>query len=214
VKIDRTGMARFAFASAISMSACLLAMACANRRGQETISTGEGVSVDVASLWQKEAASDPITAYKLRLASDPDNPGLHNNLGNQYVLQNEMQNALREFRTAARLDRRSPIPWNNIGTAYNKLGKLTPALDAFHKALRVDEKYALAYYNIGTVFDKKGDYDNAIEYYLKAVALKPELADVKHNPQVVENKNLMVVKLRHWLEESGNISLPLDRLPE
>lgn len=202
---------------ALVMSAALamsFAAGCAHRGSDATLPATDGVPVDVSSLWKKTSAVDPITNYKLRLASDPDNAGLHNNLGNQYVLRNQMKDALREFRIAADLDQNSPVPWNNIGTTYKKIGKLGSAVDAFEKAVRIDGRYALAYYNIGTVFDEKNDYDKAIEYYLKALALKPELTEVKHNPQVVENKNIMVVKLRHWLEESGNIALPLDRLPE
>jgi tetratricopeptide (TPR) repeat protein len=206
----RPGPAALATAAAL----VLLLPACAGRRPIAETSDTEAVSVDIGTLWKQEAASDPITAYRIRIASDPDNAGLHNNLGNHYVFENRMDDALREFRTAARLDRRSPIPWNNLGTTYKKLDNLGAALDAFQKAVHIDERYALAYYNIGTVYDQKGDYDNAIEYYLKALALRPELTEVRVNPQVVENKNLMVVKLRHYLEESGNIALPLDRLPE
>jgi len=199
---------------AAALVAGITSTACARRQGVADLPASEGVSVDVSSLWTKEAAADPITAYKLRLASDPDNAGLHNNLGNQFVLRNMMKEALREFRTAARLDRRSPVPWNNIGTTYKKMGRLDQAMNAFQKAVSIDERYALAYYNIGTIHDEKGDYDQAIESYLKAVSLRPELTEVKTNPQVLENRNLMVVKLRHWLEESGNSALPLDRLPE
>lgn len=201
--------------AALAAAALLLTLpACAGRRQAAQISDEQAVQVDVSTLWKQEAASDPITAYRIRIASDPDNPGLHNNLGNQYVLENRMDEALREFRIAARLDRRSPVPWNNLGTTYKKIGKLGAALGAFKKAVHIDDRYALAYYNIGTVYDARRDYDKAIEYYLKALALRPELAEVKVNPQVVENRNLMVVKLRHFLEESGNIALPLDRLPE
>jgi len=189
-------------------------LSCAHRRVAQDLPDSEGVSVDVSSLWKKEATSDPITAYKLRLASDPDNAALHNNLGNQYVIRNQMKDALREFREAARLDRDSPVPWNNIGTTYKKMGKLGQAMDAFKHSVDIDERYALGYYNIGTIFDERGDYDNAIESYLKAVSLKPGLIEPRQNPQILENRNLMVVKLRHWLEESGNIALPLDRLPE
>lgn len=198
--------------AAAALAASLIG--CAGSARPVDVADTDAVSVDVATLWQKEAASDPITAYRVRIASDPDNAALHNNLGNQYVLENRMDEALTEYRIAARLDRRSPVPWNNIGTTQRKLGRMGAALDAFRKAVQTDERYALGYYNLGTVYDQKGDYEKAIEYYLKALALKPELTQVEVNPQVVENRNLMVVKLRHFLEESGNIALPLDRLPE
>lgn len=207
------GLATFLRAS-IAIALATAATSCARRDLIDSPDQADGVSVPVESLWKKEAAEDPITAYRIRIALDPENPGLHNNLGNQYVLQNMMAEALREFRTAARLDRESPVPWNNIGTTYKKLGKLSAAAGAFKKALRVDERYALAWYNLGTVYDENGKYDAALEYYLKALALKPELAQPEVNPQIVENRNQIVVRLRHYLEEAGNIALPLDRLPE
>jgi tetratricopeptide (TPR) repeat protein len=192
----------------------LVLAGCAGGKKPGTLPAGEAISVDVADLWKKESAEDPIKAYTVRLAADPDNAGLHNNLGNAYALKNMMDKAIREFKTAAKLDPASPIPWNNMGTTYRKMERHSQAHSAFRKALDVDPRYALAWYNLGTLYDDAGDYDAAIEHYLKAVALKPELAEVKFNPQVVENRNLMVVKLRHFLEESGNIALPLDRLPE
>ncbi len=201
--------------AAFGLAACLAACAaCAHRRATDGMSNGDAVSVEVGSLWKKEAATDPIMAYRLKVAADPDNAALHNNLGNQYVIENRMKEALHEFRMASRLDRDSPVPWNNIGTTYKKLGSVARAKDAFQQAVQRDARYALGWYNLGTIYDEQGDYDRAIDLYLKALSLKPELGEVKFNPQVVNNRNLMVVKLRHYLEESGNIALPLDRLPE
>lgn len=201
-------------ALALAAAAIVAAPSCARSNPPLTAAGTQAVSVDVESLWDKEAASDPITAYRVRLSSEPDNPALHNNLGNLYVLRNRMDEAIEEFKTAARLDRTSAVPWNNLGTVYKKIGKVLPAKDAFQKALSIDPSYALVYYNLGTLYDEAGDYDNAMANYLKAISLRPDLADVKVNPQAVNNKYLDLVKLRHYLEETGNIALPLDRLPE
>ena len=192
--------------------------ACGMKKQTASLATSVPVdasmSVSVDALWSEEARQDPVTAYKVRLASDPHNAALHNNLGNAYVLVNDMEDAIREFRTAARLDPRSPVPLNNLGTAYRKSGKVREARAAFRKAIRLDPGYALGYYNLGTTYDDAGNYDKAIEYYLQAVSLNPSLIDSSVNPQAVGNKHLTVIQLRHFLEESGNIALPLDRLPE
>ncbi len=172
------------------------------------------ISVSVDTLWSEEAKQDPVAAYKIRLAADPHNASLHNNLGNAYVLRNMMEEALVEFRTAADLNPRSPIPWNNIGTVHRETGDIRAVRAAFRRAIRLDPDYALAYYNLGTTYDDKGNYDKALEFYLEAVSLQPNLLDSTLNPQAVGNKHLMVIQLRHFLEESGNIALPLDRLPE
>lgn len=205
--------ARSTWALVLVAAVVVPAAACSARQPAGSGGT-EAISVDVKSLWDSEAASDPITAYRIRLASDPDNPALHNNLGNLYVLGNRMDEAIAEYKAAARLDRRSAVPWNNLGTTYKKTGEILPAKDAFQKAIAIDPSYALAYYNLGTLYDDAGDYDNAIANYLKAISLRPELADPKFNPQAVNNKKLDIVKLRHYIEEAGNIALPLDQLPE
>jgi tetratricopeptide (TPR) repeat protein len=203
---------------AVAGALILAAGACGMRKQPASIASGVpdpgAVSVEIGSLWKEEATKDPVTAYKVRLAGDPHNAALHNNLGNAYVLQNHMDLALEEFRIAARLEPTSPVPWNNIGTTHRQSGRLREARDAFRKALELDPRYALAWYNLGTIHDEQGDYDNAIELYLQALALKPELADSRFNPQAVNNKHLMVIKLRHFLAEEGNLALPLDRLPE
>ncbi len=202
-------------ALALAVTCAILAGACAHHHRSNDLETSqEAVSVDVSSLWKQETKDDPIAAYRVRLAADPYNPGLHNNLGNAYVLQNRMDDAIREFKNAARLDPASPVPWNNLGTTYRKIGRIGAAESAFRKATEIDDHYALAWYNLGTIYDAKDDYDKAIEFYLKAISLKPELAEATYNPQVLNNPHLMVVKLRHFLEESGNVALPLDRLPE
>ncbi len=178
------------------------------------LAASDAITVDSRKLFDKKEGIDNITTYRIRIATDPLNAGLHNNLGNEYVYQNHMDEAIAEFREAAKLDPASPVPWNNLGTTYKKLGKPGDAKSAFNKALEIDPRYALAWYNLGTVHDQEGDYEKAIALYLEALALDPRMAEVATNPQVVENRNLMVVKLRHFLEESGNIALPLDKLPE
>ena len=211
-------MSRYMFKLAAAAAVVLATAACGMKKQPGSLASAApkdtGVSVDIATLWREESLNDPITAYKVRLAGDPHNAALHNNLGNAYVLRNHLDLALEEFRTASELEPQSPIPLNNIGTTYRQMGDLRSARDAFEKALALDDRYALGWYNLATIYDQQGNYDKAIEFYLKAMALKPQLADSRFNPQAVNNKHLMVVRLRHFLAEEGNLALPLDRLPE
>ena len=193
---------------------CLVTAACGMKKKPAGVPETATMSMDVASLWEPEAATDPVAAYKVRVAGDPGNPGLHNNLGNAYVLRNKMEDAIKEYQIAAELDPLSPVPWNNIGTVYRKTNRTSEAQRAFERAIQLDKRYALAYYNLGTIYDAKGDYDKAINLYGKAISLNPDLLDLKYNPQVLNNKHMMVVQLRRYLEETGNTSLPIDRLPE
>ena len=196
-------------------AAALAATACSARSGGGAlVADAEGVAVDTATLWDPNAPKDPIVAYRLRLATEPGNPALHNNLANLYVMRGWYEEAVSEYEKSIDLDPGSPVAWNNLGTAYLKMGKDSKALGAFRRALKIQPKYALAWYNVGVIYDLRGDYDQAVENYLKASEYKPEILDPKANPAVVNNKHIYAVHLRRYLEKEGNLPLPLEPMPE
>jgi len=172
------------------------------------------VSVDAATLWDPNSAKDPVVIYRLRLDTEPNNPALHNNLGNLYVQRNWMDEAVGEYRIAIDLDPFSATAWNNLGTAFHKMGKRSAAMSAFERATKIDPRYALAWYNIGTLYDEDGDYDRSVDMYLKAASLKPDILEPEVNPQVLNNSKVMAVRLRKYLEEGGALALPLESMPE
>jgi len=208
--MTRGGSLATALAGAMLLTSCFSSHKAASVAPDDV----NAVPVPAESLWDPNAAEDPVLTYQLRLATEPDNPALYNNLGNLYVQRNWMKPALEVYKKAIKLDPDSPIAWNNIGTAYLKMGDDGQAMDAFRKSVKIDDKYALGWYNMGVIYDEHGDYDSAIEYYLKAAALKPGILDVKDNPQVVNNRHLTVLRLRRYLEEEGGMALPLENMPE
>lgn len=193
----------------------VLLIGCFSRGGSPNVATSpEAVQVDAESLWDPAAAEDQVLAYRLRLATEPDNPALHNNLGNLYVLRNWMDEAEASYRRAIRLNPGSPIIWNNLGTAQMKMGEMGQAMSSFRKAIKLDPQYALGWYNIGVIHDAQQHYDQAIDHYLKAISLNPRLLDPAVNPQVVNNDHLMALRLRRYLEEEGGLALPLEKMPD
>jgi len=188
---------------------------CAHTSSSPALAPGvQPVSVPASTLWDPNAAQDPVVSYRLRLGTEPDNPALHNNLANLYVLRNWMDEAVEEYKKAIDLSPTSATAWNNLGTTYHKMGKSSAAMSAFKRATELDPHYALAWYNIGTLFDEAGEYDRAIEMYLKAASFNPGILEPEVNPQVINNQKLMAVRLKRYLEEGGNLSLPLEPMPE
>jgi tetratricopeptide (TPR) repeat protein len=199
----------------LAVSILLLASGCATRQATQPVaSPSNAITVPSSSLYDKEMAQDPVVTYRLKLATQPNNPALHNNLGNLYVLRNWMDEAIQEYRKAIKLSPGSYAAWNNLGTTYLKMGRSSQAMEAFKKAVEINPRYALAWYNIGVIKDDAGDYDGAIDSYLKAISLQPDLLKPEVNPQIVNNRHLMVVRLRRYLEEEGNLGLPLEAMPE
>lgn len=174
----------------------------------------EAVTVSAESLFDPEAARDPVITYRLRLATEPSNPALHNNLGNLYVLRGWMDEAVKSYKRALKLNPDLAIAWNNLGTAYLKQGDLGQAMSAFRTAVEKDPRYALAWYNMAVIHDANGEYEKMLDTYLKAISLQPSLLSAEVNPQVVNNRHLMAIRVRRYLEEEGNAALPLEAMPE
>lgn len=209
---------RYAAPTALAAGIILALGGCSTSRYTQPVSPAsegiEPVSVRAESLFDEDAARDPVIAYRLRLATEPDNPALHNNLANLYVLRNWMDEAEEEYKKALKLNPDSHVAWNNLGTAYMKQKKFGPALDAFQKAVDRNPRYGLAWYNMAVIYDEQGDYEKMLDTYIKAVSLQPDLLSPKVNPQVVNNRHLMVIRVRRFLEEEGNAALPLEAMPE
>jgi tetratricopeptide (TPR) repeat protein len=115
--------------------------------------------------------------------------------------------ALQEY--ALRLDPDNATLWANLGTIRRTNGSLGPAAAAYKKAIAIDPANALAHYNLGAVYDAEKNYDEAIEEYRRALVLDPDLADPRKNPQVVNNDNLLAVKLQIYSHQAGSLGLPL-----
>jgi tetratricopeptide (TPR) repeat protein len=113
---------------------------------------------------------------------------------------------------ALRLDPENAILWQNLGTIQRTTGALGPAATSFKKAIAINPISALAHYNLGAVYDAQGSYDDAIEEYRRALVLEPDLADPRKNPQVVNNENLLAVKLQIYHDRAGSLGLPLLQL--
>ena len=110
---------------------------------------------------------------------------------------------------AVKLQPADPTLWLNLGTIRRTAGSSSGATAAFKKAIELDPGNAWAHYNLGAVYDADKHYDDAIEEYRRALVLDPDLADPRKNPQVVNNDNLLAVKLEIYRNQAGSLGLPL-----
>jgi tetratricopeptide (TPR) repeat protein len=127
-----------------------------------------------------------------------------------YVAKRGMPRVALAFQEhALRLEENDPTLWLNLGTIRRTVGSLGPAASAFKKAIAIDPVNAMAHYNLGAVYDAQKNYDEAIDEYRRALVLDPDLADPRKNPQVVNNENLLAVRLQIYHDQAGSLGLPL-----
>jgi hypothetical protein len=127
-----------------------------------------------------------------------------------YLAKRGMPKAALAFQEyAVRMQPADATLWLNLGTIRRTNRSNGPAVTAYKKAIELDPGNALAHYNLGAVYDAEKHYDDAIEEYRRALVLDPELADPRKNPQVVNNDNLLAVRLELYRNQAGSLGLPL-----
>ncbi len=112
------------------------------------------------------------------------NPGCalaRNNLGNIFVRQGHVDDAMALFRAGLVLDPKDSDLLSSLGNAFLKKGDWDAAADQFQKAVEIDPANFGAYNNLGTAYAQKGQVNEAIVQYEQALQIHPHYADAHNN---------------------------------
>jgi len=167
-------------------------------------------SVDLEAIFVALETWPDLVGPLAALAAHPDDPALHNDLGNRFLRRALYQAAERAYECALRLNDEYPAAWNNLGILHLGQKHYGAAQAALRKATRLRPNYALAYYNLGVALDLGGEYDEALEAYGRAVTLDPKLAALRFNPQVATNEHQMPIFLGRLQEQHAVLGGALD----
>ncbi|HEX3345138.1 MAG TPA: tetratricopeptide repeat protein, partial [Polyangiaceae bacterium] len=114
---------------------------------------------------------------------DVDDAQSHYDLGVAYKEMALIDDAIREFETAARDPKRTCICQSMIGTIQLERGNLNEAIDAFIRGLqapdRTREQEASLCYEIGAAYEVKRMSKQALEHFQRAARLVPTFRDVQ-----------------------------------
>lgn len=111
----------------------------------------------------------------------PDNPYLHNSLGEVYSGMAMLDQAIASYREAIRLFPEFAEAHNNLGIVYGKLERYDEAIACYRKALSVRPEYPVALNNMGNVLRDMGKLGEACGSFRQAILLDPEFAVAEFN---------------------------------
>jgi tetratricopeptide (TPR) repeat protein len=144
--------------------------------GQGPVFAQAGDQVDVEEVFAKfkEGVAKQIGA---------DDAQSHYDLGVAYKEMGLVDDAVREFDTAARDPERACICHSMIGMIQLERGNLNEAIDAFMRGLqspgRTKEQDAALSYEIGAAYEVKRMAKQALEYFQRSARLIPGFRDVQ-----------------------------------
>jgi Flp pilus assembly protein TadD len=111
----------------------------------------------------------------------PDAMFPHYNLGLAYSKEGRLDEAVKEYKIALRLNPFYGDAHNNLGLAYYLQGKLDEAIVEYRTALILNANDVTAYNNLGLAYLDLGMFDKAIKEFKAALRLKPDYAGAHNN---------------------------------
>ncbi len=103
------------------------------------------------------------------------------NTANAAIKSNKIQEAIKLFGDALKLNPKSFEVCSKLGLLSFQLGDLDNSINYFKKTLLLDPKSSLAYSNLGLIYSKLNNQDLALENYLKACEIDPKNFIVNYN---------------------------------
>ncbi len=123
-----------------------------------------------------------------KLKENPNDAGLHNDLGCLVARDAFWRDALREFDQAARLDKKDGKPLFNAGLVYAARGQWHFARNAFHRAVVRDGGNWTGWWMLGYAEERLGNIEAAVRAYAHSLKNDTTLFDVSKNPFAADTK--------------------------
>lgn len=147
-----------------------------------------------------------IEAYSGAIALKPDSMLAHYKRGAVYQSQNELEAALRDFRTAADLDPGSLRAMESLGDVNMALSRADRAAERYQAFVALDETNARVLYKLGLAWYRAGRAKDAMKPLQQALAIEPTLADAHYVLGLSQRDLDQLPAARKSLEEAARRS--------
>jgi len=121
--------------------------------------------------------------------ASPSDPKTHNNLGDMYARQGNLQKAAEAFSEAIRLNPRYPDATHNLANIFRQSGQTEQAEKFYLKAIELNPSLWQSYQNIAAINFEKGNFDKAEKYTLESMKILPNNSDLYMNLGLVYMNN-------------------------
>jgi tetratricopeptide (TPR) repeat protein len=146
-----------------------------------TVAVSLVISLSYATLKQIAIWKDGLTLSAEMVRKSPNAAVPHNNLGNAYLTQNRLDEAIIECITALKLNPDFALAHYNLGTAYLLQNRLDEAASELKTTLKLKPDFAEAHHNLGNAYLSQNRPDEAADEFKAALKLKPDLAETHYN---------------------------------
>lgn len=125
----------------------------------------------------------------------PKSSRAHFGLGNVYVTQGNLEDAIKQFQVALQMDPNNlnarvklVITYYNLGVYYDEQGKFDRAIQQYQSALRLDPSVAEAHYNMGNIYMASGLKDKAKMEFETVLKIRPDYVPAQQAIELLKAK--------------------------
>lgn len=144
-----------------------------------------------------------IEAYSGAIARKPDSVLAHYKRGTVYQAQHELEDALRDFRSAADLDPASLRVIESVGDVNAALGRHERAVERYEAFVALDERNARVQYKLGLARYRIGRAAQASQPLQQAIALDPSITEALYVLGLVQRDLNQLPAAKKSLEEAA-----------
>lgn len=128
------------------------------------------------------------TLWLATAAVAPSGQQIHNNLGDVYARQGDLNKAAEEFKKAIEINPNYADAYHNLGNTYQQMGQTESAIENYQKALEINPNIWQSYQNLAAIYFNAGDFSKALENIKKALEINPNDENLKQSVQFIETK--------------------------
>jgi tetratricopeptide (TPR) repeat protein len=132
------------------------------------------VNFFTATWFQVNRWVDSITLFRYTLAVTRDNYGLMNNLGDAYLKQGRIQEAIEQFQEALRIKPDFGLASDNLAKALTVKEKFQGNIPTLLRKLESHPEDFMLHFRLGNLYDLNGELTKAIYHYQEAMAIQSE----------------------------------------
>ena len=125
------------------------------------------------------------TLWTSMIRTSPSDPKTHNNLGDMYGRQGNMQKSMEEFKRAIEINPNYADAYHNLGNVYINTKKYELAMKSYQKAASINPNLWQSYQNIAAIYFSAKQYDKALENMDRAIKINPNESGLYMNLAVI-----------------------------
>lgn len=119
----------------------------------------------------------PERLWRQTVLASPESPRAHNNMGDAFAQEGNLDAAIGEFKKAIELRPDYADAYHNLANIYQKQGSLEDAARFYKEAIRFNPELFESHFDLGLIYLNSGEIDAAVEHFKKAQELRPEDTD-------------------------------------